>query len=164
MNHHYSATLPHLKHPSITCRDLQLSKSKTLSSKMKQKKHFQIHLQKCQSLRFQTAESCFQATNNGNEQGLQKNEYISNANGENECYYQRKKYKNEREEGELRYEEDMKNCVHLQYQQPISSSKRSTSKQNGVAYVDGDINFSTEEDEKLKANSEFMPEIVLDIR
>lgn len=162
MHQQYSATLPHSKHAKLTPHELQLTKSKTFSSKAKQKKHFQIHLQKCQSLRFQTAESCFQTISNVHEQNLLKNGYIPEiSDGRNERSHQRKRNKTDRSLGEFRFEPGMENYVQLQYQQPFLSVDGDSKKENGMVYNEASPGKGRSE---RKGNREFMPEIVLDVR
>lgn len=143
--HQYSATIPHQKHtkliPRALFQDQQIAKSKSFSSKSKQKKHFQIPLQKCHSFKFQTAESYFQPIKNVHEENLMRNGYTSNYTARHQ---KRDKHKGKgplvlRQPGELHFQENMQSCVQLQYPQPLLASPNPTNKPNGIVYADLDM-------------------------
>lgn len=158
LNQQYSATIPHPKHTKLTPRtlfhDQQLPKSKSFSSKTKQKKHIQIPLQKCHSFRFQTAESYFQPIKNVHEENLMRNGYVSDL-GPNypnsrqlRPHHKRDKHKNRGPlvllkpggfRDNLHFQENMQSCVQLQYPQPLLPSQSVASKPNGVVYADLDM-------------------------
>lgn len=160
MNQQYSVTLPHPKHKKLTSRDLQLSKSKTFSSKAKHKKTFELHLQNSHSLRFQTQESCFQTINNVAEQNVMNNGQT------NYQRFKKKKQNVDRSLGDLQFQENMEHCVQFEYPQLFSAPHRSDWV-NGTKYTDVKIikKDSVYEDKcTSNDNNEFMPEIVLDSR
>ncbi|KRT84132.1 hypothetical protein AMK59_211 [Oryctes borbonicus] len=158
----YSATVPHQKHIKLIPRSLfqeqQISKSKSFSSKTKQKKHFQIPLQKYHSFKFQTAESYFQPIKNIHEENLMRNGYASDLgsvyreshhNNYNHHHSKKDAHKmkgsfvirrpNEYQEN-IQFQENMQNSVQLQYPQPVLASRSSAStKSNGIVYADLDI-------------------------
>lgn len=150
----YSATLPHHKHIKLIPRSLlqeqQIAKSKSFSSKTKQKKPFQIPLQKCHSFKFQTAESYFQPIKNLHEENLMRNGYISDL-GPN--YPDRRPQKSPKNKGPLvlrrasdyqeniNFQENIQNSVQLQYPQPVLGRNiiHHNSKPNGLVYADLDM-------------------------
>lgn len=157
----YSATIPHQqKHSKLLPRALfqeQLPKSKSFSSKSKQKKHFQIPLQKCHSFKFQTAESYFQPIKNIHEENLMKNGYITDypesSSHQHIRQHKREKVK-QKTKGPLvlrrpndyhenvQFQEKMHNSVQLQYPQPMlghNNLQNATNKPNGVVYADLDM-------------------------
>ncbi|XP_044766559.1 uncharacterized protein LOC123322654 isoform X3 [Coccinella septempunctata] len=156
---HYSATIPHPKHSKLIPRALfqeqQLPKSKSFSSKTKQKKHFQIPLQKCHSFKFQTAESYFQPIKNLHEENLMKNGYISDYADSNRVMRpnnKREKHKQKTNgplvvmrqsdyQDSLHFQENVHGSVHLQYPQPGLNSplKPQTGRPNGLVYADLDM-------------------------
>ncbi|KAF5287292.1 hypothetical protein FQR65_LT02165 [Abscondita terminalis] len=156
LSQQYAATIPHQKHmkliPRALFHDQQISKSKSFSSRSKQKKHFQIPLQKCHSFKFQTAESYFQPIKNVHEENLMRNGYVSdfgpgyNDRGHGRTH-KKDKYKNK---GPLvlkrpsDYQEnanDLHNMVQLQYPQPMYCKKKEAggNRPNGIVYADLDI-------------------------
>ncbi|KAL3285412.1 hypothetical protein HHI36_019514, partial [Cryptolaemus montrouzieri] len=150
----YSATIPHPKHTKLIPRALfqeqQLPKSKSFSSKSKQKKHFQIPLQKCHSFKFQTAESYFQPIKNLHEENLMKNGYVSDYTESSRPSRSNKREKHKQKtNGPLvvmrpnDYQESLnfQENVHLQYPQPGLNSplKPQTGKPNGLVYADLDM-------------------------
>lgn len=155
LHQRYSATIPHPKHTKLTPRalfqDQQLSKSKSFSSKTKQKKHIQIPLQKCHSFRFQTAESYFQPIKNVHEENLMRNGYVSELGPK----YHMRPHKREKHKSKgplillkpggfrdnFHFQENMQSCVQLQYPQPLLPSQ--SSKPNGVVYADLDMSPTT---------------------
>lgn len=148
----YSATIPHEKHnkllPRSLFQDQQIAKSKSFSSKQKQKKPFQIPLQKCQSFKFQTAESYFQPIKNIHEENLMKNGYISDL-GPNypESHSRTHKRDKNKSKGPLvlrrpaEYEDNVQNSVQLQYPQPVLAKNmgKMPNKPNGIVYADLDM-------------------------
>ncbi|KAJ8922097.1 hypothetical protein NQ315_004029 [Exocentrus adspersus] len=155
----YSATIPHQKHAKLIPRALfqeQLPKSKSFSSKSKQKKHhFQIPLQKCHSFKFQTAESYFQPIKNIHEENLMRNGYVTDypESSHHGRRHKRDKPKQKtkgplvlRRPGDyqenIHFQENIQNSVQLQYPQPIlgaSLQSAATNKPNGVVYADLDM-------------------------
>lgn len=155
---HYSATIPHPKHTKLIPRALfqeeQLTKSKSFSSKSKQKKHFQIPLQKCHSFKFQTAESYFQPIKNLHEENLMKNGYVSDyadCNRVPRSNNKRDKHKQKTNgplvvmrqndyQDSLSFQENVQNSVHLQYPQlGLNSLKPQSGRPNGIVYADLDM-------------------------
>lgn len=170
MNQQYSVTLPHPKHTKLVSRDLQ----STLSSKAKHKKHFQLHLQNCQSLRFQTAESCFQAISSVDEQNL-KNGYTSDVGiNDQTCRIDRrlkrkKRNKTDRSLGDFRFQGDMENYVQLEYPQLFLTPQRNEGFKSTICTeVSAPSPMNRKNVNEIKdfssENVEFMPEIVLDVR
>ncbi|KAF5279443.1 hypothetical protein FQA39_LY05553 [Lamprigera yunnana] len=166
----YAATIPHQKHmkliPRALFQDQQLSKSKSFSSKSKQKKHFQIPLQKCHSFKFQTAESYFQPIKNVHEENLMRNGYVSDFGpGYNDRYHNRTHHKKDKYKNKgplvLRRPSDyqdnaneLRNMVQLQYPQPLYCKKKDTSSRpNGIVYADLDIPKSSNSSNKQGAQS-----------
>lgn len=160
LSQQYSATLPHQKHIKLIPRSLfqeqQIAKSKSFSSKTKQKKHFQIPLQKCHSFKFQTAESYFQPIKNIHEENLMRNGYISDL-GPN---YPERHLRSQKRDKHLKckgplvlkkpnnyqeninFQENMQNSVLLQYPQPVLARKthhNQANKPNGLVYADLDM-------------------------
>ncbi|KAJ8954753.1 hypothetical protein NQ314_007023 [Rhamnusium bicolor] len=155
----YSATIPHQKHAKLIPKALfqeQLSKSKSFSSKSKQKKHhFQIPLQKCHSFKFQTAESYFQPIKNIHEENLFRNGYATNypESSHHGRHHKRDKPKQKTKgplvlrrpidyQENIHFQENMQNSVQLQYPQPMlgrNMQNASTNKPNGVVYADLDM-------------------------
>ncbi|KAK9891373.1 hypothetical protein WA026_014617 [Henosepilachna vigintioctopunctata] len=155
----YSATIPHPKHTKLIPRALfqeqQLPKSKSFSNKSKQKKHFQIPLQKCHSFKFQTAESYFQPIKNLHEENLMKNGYVSDyqdANCVAKSSNKREKHKQKTNgplvvlrpkdyQESLSFQENVQSSVHLQYPQPGLNSplKPQSGRPNGLVYADLDM-------------------------
>ncbi|KAJ8948367.1 hypothetical protein NQ318_019352 [Aromia moschata] len=152
----YSATIPHQKHAKLIPKALfqeQLPKSKSFSSKAKQKKHnFQIPLQKCHSFKFQTAESYFQPIKNIHEENLMRNGYVTDypESSYRARHHKRDKPKHKtkgplvlRRPGDyqenVHFQENMQNSVQLQYPQPMPGVGAATNKPNGVVYADLDM-------------------------
>ncbi|KAL1502354.1 hypothetical protein ABEB36_007505 [Hypothenemus hampei] len=167
----YSATIPHQKHQSkLLPKALfqeQISKSKSFSSKSsKNKKHFQIPLQKCHSFKFQTAESYFQPIKNIHEENLMKNGYVSDypasssstgsLHQNNSIGQKRNEKPKQKTKGPLvlrhpndyhseQFQENIQNSVQLQYPQPVIPGRGGApiNKQNGVVqYADLDMPMS----------------------
>lgn len=162
----YSATIPHQKHATkLLPKSLfqePLPKSKSFSSKSKQKKHhFQIPLQKCHSFKFQTAESYFQPIKNIHEENLMRNGYVSDYPESShhhhgrEKHHKREKHK-QKTKGPLvlrrpnnyhenvHFPESIQTSVQLQYPQPLLGSSlhectTAVAPNNGVVYADLDI-------------------------
>ncbi|XP_057661910.1 titin isoform X1 [Diorhabda carinulata] len=156
----YSATIPHQKHTKLIPKALfqeQTQKSKSFSSKSKQKKnHFQIPLQKCNSFKFQTAESYFQPIKNIHEENLMRNGYVSDypeSTNHRSRHHKREKHK-QKSKGPLvlrrasdyqenvQFQESINNSVQLQYPQPLLGRQIhaiGTNKPNGVVYADLDM-------------------------
>lgn len=152
MSQQYSATIPHQKHmkliPRSLYQDQQIAKSKSFSAKPKQKKPFQIPLQKCHSFKFQTAESYFQPIKNIHEENLMKNGYISdlgpNYPESHSRTHKRDKHKEHKSKGPLVLQRpsDYQENVQLQYPQPVISRgvpNMPPTKPNGVVYADLDM-------------------------
>ncbi|XP_060519272.1 titin isoform X2 [Cylas formicarius] len=164
----YSATIPHQKHTKLIPKALfqdQLAKSKSFSSKSsKQKRHFQIPLQKCHSFKFQTAESYFQPIKNIHEENLMRNGYLrdypsstSLASQRSTCSRRKRERPKQKTKGPLvlmrpndyqenvEFQEKVQSSVLLQYPQPmIAATGRvvvpPAIKQNGVVqYADLDM-------------------------
>ncbi|XP_066154008.1 uncharacterized protein nrm [Euwallacea fornicatus] len=152
----YSATIPHQKHTKLMPKALfqeHLAKSKSFSSKSsKNKRHFQIPLQKCHSFKFQTAESYFQPIKNIHEENLMRNGYVSEYPGSSSStsslskHHKREKAK-QKTKGPLvlrhpsdypeKFQENIQSSVQLQYPQPLVAGRV---KQNGIVqYADLDI-------------------------
>ncbi|KAB0792415.1 hypothetical protein PPYR_14374, partial [Photinus pyralis] len=164
----YAATIPHQKHmkllPRSLFQDQQISKSKSFSTRTKQKKHFQIPLQKCHSFKFQTAESYFQPIKNVHEENLMRNGYVSDFgpgynDREHGRSHKRDKYKNK---GPLvlrrpsEYQENSSSELHkmvqLQYPQPLyTKNKSNTNRPNGIVYADLDMPKSSNSSSKKGA-------------
>lgn len=132
--------------PRSLFQDQQLAKSKSFSSKPKQKKHFQIPLQKCHSFKFQTAESYFQPIKNIHEENLMKNGYISdlgpNYPESNSRSHKRDKQKTKGPLVIKRTSDHCQNSVQLQYPQPVlpkGATNTLSSKPNGIVYADLDM-------------------------
>lgn len=134
----------------------QISKSKSFSTRTKNKKHFQIPLQKCHSFKFQTAESYFQPIKNIHEENLMKNGYQSDVgNYSRDCHTKRDRHKTPSRHGplilrrpsdqekfqeNLQFHENVQNSVRLQYPQPLYAQKSANNvKKNGVVYADLDM-------------------------
>lgn len=149
--------------PRALFQDQQISKSKSFSSRTKNKKHFQIPLQKCHSFKFQTAESYFQPIKNIHEENLMKNGYQSDygPNYSRDCQNKRERHKTPSRHGplilrrpsdtekfqeNLQFHENVQNSVQLQYPQPLYAHKSSGAKKNGVVYADLDM--KTKSDKK----------------
>ncbi|XP_050315809.1 uncharacterized protein LOC126750284 isoform X2 [Anthonomus grandis grandis] len=158
----YSATIPHpQKHTKLIPKALfqeQLAKSKSFSSKSsKQKRHFQIPLQKCHSFKFQTAESYFQPIKNIHEENLMRNGYMSDypasSSSTSSLHHKRQKPK-QKTKGPLvlrhasdykeQFPENIQSSVQLQYPQPINPGRGPHhGKPNGVVqYADLDMSDS----------------------
>ncbi|XP_072375760.1 uncharacterized protein, partial [Diabrotica undecimpunctata] len=155
----YSATIPHQKHTKLIPKALfqeQVQKSKSFSSKSKQKKnHFQIPLQKCHSFKFQTAESYFQPIKNIHEENLMRNGYVSDfpeSTAHRSRHHKREKHKQKTKgplvlrrpsdyQENVHFQENMQNSVQLQYPQPLLGRQMplTTNKPNGVVYADLDM-------------------------
>lgn len=147
----FSSTFPHQRHNNVTTsklvpralfQDQHISKSKSFSSKSRNKKHFQIPLQKCHSFKFQTAESYFQPIKNIHEENLMKNGYQSDygPNYSRDCQTKRERHKTPSRHGplilrrtsdtekfreNLQFHENVQNSVQLQYPQPLYVHKGS---------------------------------------
>lgn len=141
--------------PRALFNDQQISKSKSFSTR-KNKKHFQIPLQKCHSFKFQTAESYFQPIKNIHEESLMRNGYQSDygPNISRDCQNKRERHKTPSRHGplilrrpndtdkfreNLQFHENVQNSVQLQYPQPLYAHKANGSKKNGVVYADLDM-------------------------
>ncbi|KAJ8981513.1 hypothetical protein NQ317_011749 [Molorchus minor] len=156
----YSATIPHQKNVKLIPKALfqeQLPKSKSFSSKTKQKKHsFQIPLQKCHSFKFQTAESYFQPIKNIHEENLIRNGYVSDyPESSHHGRHQKRDKPKQKTKGPLvlrrlntygenvHFQENMQNSVQLQYPQPVLGlgplQNVATNRPNGVVYADLDM-------------------------
>lgn len=151
----YSATIPHQKHAKLIPKALfqeQLSKSKSFSSKSKQKKHhFQIPLQKCHSFKFQTAESYFQPIKNIHEQDLMRNGYVTDypESSHHVRHHKRDKPKQKtkgplvlRRPGDYQQNIHFQENMQLQYPQPVFGlplQNTAPTKPNGVVYADLDM-------------------------
>ncbi|CAG9768077.1 unnamed protein product [Ceutorhynchus assimilis] len=173
----YSATIPHPKHnkllPKALFQEQLMAKSKSFSSKSsKNKKHFQIPLQKCHSFKFQTAESYFQPIKNIHEENLMRNGYVSDypASSSNnstsslqEKYHKRDKPPKQKSKGPLvlrhpsdQFQENIQNSVKLQYPQPLIPGRGNNKKNkpNGVIqYADLDMTASKKSSHESSSSS-----------
>lgn len=135
--------------PRSLFQEQQIAKSKSFSSKTKQKKPFQIPLQKCHSFKFQTAESYFQPIKNIHEENLMRNGYVSDL-GPN--YPDSRPQKSPKHKGPLvlrrasdyqeniNFQENIQNSVQLQYPQPVlGRNTHHNKKPNGLVYADLDM-------------------------
>lgn len=165
--------------PRALFQDQQLSKSKSFSSRSKQKKHFQIPLQKCHSFKFQTAESYFQPIKNVHEENLMRNGYVSDfgpgyPDRDHSRPHKRDKYKNKgplvlRRPSDYHHQDSgrfQENLVQLQYPQPLYCSSRSNNakkdntaadRPNGLVYADLDMPKSSNSSNKKSAQTGSSP-------
>ena len=138
--------------PRTLFQDQQLPKSKSFNTKTKQKKHFQIPLQKCHSFKFQTAESYFQPIKNIHEENLMRNGYVSDLGQSNYPRHHNRPHKREKHkkgplvvrrpsdyQENVQFQENVQNSVQLQYPQPLLGRNNTTNKPNGVVYADLDM-------------------------
>ncbi|CAH1980822.1 unnamed protein product [Acanthoscelides obtectus] len=153
----YSATIPHQHHHQKHSSQLlpkalfqePLSKSKSFNNKSKQKKHhFQIPLQKCNSFKFQTAESYFQPIKNLHEENLMRNGYASDYQEDTHRRQKREKHKKAKgplvlrrpgpggHQESVHFQVNMQNSIQLQYPQPVLGPHQ---RANGVVYADLDM-------------------------
>lgn len=137
--------------PRSLFHDQQLAKSKSFTAKPKQKKHFQIPLQKCHSFKFQTAESYFQPIKNIHEENFIKNGYVSDL-GPNYPEHPSRTHKRDKHKHKSHsagkkggeYQGHCQNTVQLQYPQPVLAKSSTTNsanngKPNGIVYADLDM-------------------------
>lgn len=139
--------------PRSLFQEQQIAKSKSFSTKTKQKKSFQIPLQKCHSFKFQTAESYFQPIKNIHEENLMRNGYISDLGPNYPDSRPQKSPKHNNKKGPLvlrrasdyhqdniNFQENIHNSVQLQYPQPvIGRNVHHNNKPNGLVYADLDM-------------------------
>lgn len=168
----YSATIPHQKHAKLLPKALfqdQLAKSKSFTTKSsKNKRHFQIPLQKCHSFKFQTAESYFQPIKNIHEENLMRNGFVGEYPGSSTgSLHQQTKHHRKRDKpkqktkgplvlrhpGDLpeQFQENMQSSVQLQYPQPLVVGRGVP---NGIVqYADLDMSERTGSHESSSSGS-----------